>query len=138
MTSSKNYAGDLQLPPARLIVRTIRSVFPSCRIFREVEGPKDGEADRDFTNLVIFCINSGSGFSFRKPTEADLLQSPIRRECLFPKYEINPEMFEKQAGDEEILTQSSTPALEKWSRQGALWHWEILRTVLPDAAWVNW
>ena len=47
----QNWAGDLKLPAARSIVRTVRAVFRGCRVFRE-EMPADDAAAIDFTNMV--------------------------------------------------------------------------------------
>lgn len=135
---SQNYAGDLLLPPARLIIRTILSVFPSCRIYREEETPAKTKIEHDFTNLVIFCINSASGFSFRPPTQADLLGSRFREMYLYPRHEVDLSPFKRQVGDEEVLSRANTRTLEKWRRQGAISHWRIMRTVLPDAVWESW
>ncbi|KAI9783298.1 MAG: hypothetical protein M1816_001430 [Peltula sp. TS41687] len=133
-----NYAGDLLLPPARLIIRTILSVFSSCRIFREEEAPTNTELEHDFTNLVIFCINSASQFSFRRPTQADLLGSRFREMYLYPRHEVDSSLFKRRVGDEEVLSVANTETLEKWRRKGAISHWRIMRTVLPDVVWESW
>ncbi|KAK3381564.1 S-adenosyl-L-methionine-dependent methyltransferase [Podospora didyma] len=134
-----NYAGDFALPPPKVIVQTIRQVFPSCRIFRE--HPRD-EADfeksqRDFTNMVIFCTKLEKGISFREPTRRDMLNSPSREMFLTPKHEVRDADF--LAGEDDgILTRNDTQKLVKWHETSALGHWTIMRTVLPPAVWEAW
>ncbi|KAL2021243.1 hypothetical protein VTK56DRAFT_7322 [Thermocarpiscus australiensis] len=155
-----NYAGDFALPPPRIVVRTIRAVFPACRIFRE--HPRD-EADfaktgRDFTNMVIFCVKQAtspqhqqqqqqrSRISFRMPNERDLLNSPSRRAFLLPQYEVREEDFvvargkeeEEEEEEEGILRKNETGRLAKWHEMSALGHWTVMRKVLPDAVWEAW
>lgn len=134
-----NYAGDFALPPPAVVVRTIREVFPSCRIFRE--HPRDEEvfetAKSDFTNMVIFCTKLSMGVTFREPTQRDLLNSPSREAFLVPKHEVREEDF--LVGREEgVLLRNDTVKLEKWHQTSALGHWAVMRTVLPDAVWNNW
>ncbi|RKU49177.1 hypothetical protein DL546_008746 [Coniochaeta pulveracea] len=134
-----NYAGDFALASPAVVVRTIREVFPSCRIFRE--HPRDEalveKTGSDFTNMVIFCTKLSEPISFRKPTQRDLLNSPSREAFLLPKNEVKDEDF--LVGREEgVLFRNDTDKLEKWHQTSALGHWAIMRTVLPDAVWENW
>ncbi|EXJ80446.1 hypothetical protein A1O1_08591 [Capronia coronata CBS 617.96] len=130
-----NYAGDITMPASSLIYRTITSVFPSCRVFREDEAPAPGTKADDFTNMVIFCRKQAMPITFRKPTHADFLGSGARREFLLPRHEIPLGAFEK-SGD--VLRSGKTKQLEKWQAQSALGHWRVMRTVLPDVIWENW
>ncbi|KAL2129270.1 hypothetical protein VTI74DRAFT_7993 [Chaetomium olivicolor] len=136
-----NYAGDFALPPPRIVVNTIKTVFPTCRIFRE--HPKD-EADfaktrRDFTNMVIFCTKQTRGqISFRMPNERDLLNSPSRRAFLFPQHEVNEADFVTGEEAEGILRANETEKLVKWHAMSAAGHWGIMRTVLPEVVWEAW
>ncbi|SPQ26907.1 ce2e7864-7893-423b-a040-75ada4e8e314 [Thermothielavioides terrestris] len=136
----------LRPPPPRIVVNTIKSVFPTCRIFRE--HPRD-EADfaktgRDFTNMVIFCTKhqqqgGGSGqISFREPTERDMLNSPSRRAYLLPRHEVNEGDFVQGEEGDGILRRNETERLVKWHEASALGHWTVMRTVLPDAVWEAW
>ena len=89
-TPPQNYAGDLLLPSAHIIVRTILSIFPTCRIFREGPPPVPSPSSppiMDFTNMVIFCTNSDSPLTFRTPNEKDMLGSGARKMYLLPKHE---------------------------------------------------
>ena len=137
-----NYAGDLNLPAASHVVRTILSTFPSCRIFREEEAASGSSSSSskptrlpDFTNMVIFCKKTATPVTFRKAVEADFLGSGARRAFLPPKHEIPVESFRGQG---EILRRGHTKQLEAWHRESAIGHWKVMRTVLPDAVWENW
>jgi spermidine synthase len=131
-----NYAGDISLYPAALTVRTIKAVFPSCRIFRE-----DAAADAkfDFTNMVIFCKKSNTSLRFRDPVKADFLGSRSRQNYLVPKHEVDPAQFDKiEKGGKRVLVAKETGRLHKYQDRGTIAHWEIMRTVMPDAVWENW
>ncbi|KAK4119302.1 S-adenosyl-L-methionine-dependent methyltransferase [Parathielavia appendiculata] len=139
-----NYAGDFTLPPPRIVVNTIKSVFPTCRIFRE--HPRDdadfAKSGRDFTNMVIFCTKkkpSADGeISFRLPTERDLLNSPSRRAFLMPQHEVRMSDFVGGEEGKGILRRNETERLVKWHEMSALGHWTVMRTVLPEAVWEAW
>ncbi|OAL37747.1 hypothetical protein AYO20_02924 [Fonsecaea nubica] len=130
-----NYAGDLAMPASSLIYRTITSVFPSCRVFREDEAPTPGANAVDFTNMVFFCTKRQAAITFRKPVTADFLGSGARQEFLVPQHEISPDEFDKEGA---VLRRGQTKELEKWQSQSALGHWTVMRTVLPDVIWENW
>ncbi|PGH05944.1 hypothetical protein AJ80_08256 [Polytolypa hystricis UAMH7299] len=136
-----NYAGDLSLPPAGIIVRTILSVFPSCRIFRDGEplNPTD-PSKGDFTNMVIFCKKTASPpLKILKPTEADYLGTRSREMFLYPQNEIDPALFEKGLDTkQDILSDGDTTELRVWQSHGAVGHWEIMRSVLPASVWEKW
>ncbi|EFY91293.1 spermine/spermidine synthase [Metarhizium acridum CQMa 102] len=139
-TVAINYAGDLALPPPKVIYRTIKQVFPTCRIFREM--PPDTESIKtkgiDFTNMVIFCKKSdGSPLSFRRPTTKDFLQSPARQEFLGLPNEM-PETAMLIGGDEGILRKNETAKLAKWHETSALGHWSLMRTAIPALVWEKW
>lgn len=134
-----NYAGDFTQPPLAVITNTVRTVFPSCRIFRE--HPRDWEALRrtrsDFTNMVMFCTRSGAEVQFREATEADMLNSPSREQFLVPKHEARPQDFLVGA-EEGLVTKKDAMKLEKWQQASAIGHWGVMRTVLPKEVWENW
>lgn len=140
LTIAKNYAGDFALPPPKIIVQTIREVFPSCRIYRE--NPRDDAVaereGRDFTNMVIFCTKTpNKPVTFRKVTPADLLQSRTRPHFLPPRHEVLEEDF-TAAGEVETLRKNDTATLESYHERSALGHWVVMREVLPDFVWENW
>ncbi|KAL8730579.1 MAG: hypothetical protein Q9181_004618, partial [Wetmoreana brouardii] len=82
----QNYAGDLNLPTASAVVRTVLSVFPFCRLFREDVRPTE-ETATDFANMVMFCRKAAGSFVFRQPTKADFLGSQAREYHLLPQHE---------------------------------------------------
>lgn len=141
LTMSQNYAGDLSLPAASHVIRTIFSVFPTCRIYREsLPEATPSEKSEDFTNMVIFCKHPSSSdktLTFRQPLLADFLESGARQQYLFPKpeLEIKKEIFELEG---PVLKRGQTRQLESWHRRSAVGHWRIMRTVLPDVVWENW
>lgn len=140
----QNYAGDLTLPGPRAVVRTINTVFPSCRAFREF--PVDpasiaASGGSDFTNMVIFCKKAPGGVKFRAVTEKDMLDSFARREFLVPTHEID--MVKFLAADEgkdalRLLQQNSTDVVTESHQTSARGHWGIMRTVLPGVVWEKW
>jgi len=140
VNSEQNYAGDLLLPSARIIVQTIKTVFPICRVFRESEPSaeqvaKDG---RDFTNMVIFCTNAADKVTFRKPVEADFLHSGAREMFLLPQHEVDEAVFAEIESDGGILSRNDTERFKGWQQKSALGHWAVMRTVLPAKVWENW
>jgi hypothetical protein len=129
------------LPSARLIVRTIKAVFPSCRIYRENAPPSEeviAVEKRDFTNMVVFCTKREKPISFRQPKEADYLGSQARKMFLMPHYEIDANVFAEQEGDGPVLSRADTARLTKWQQISAIGHWNVMRTVLPPAVWEAW
>ncbi|KAL1980236.1 hypothetical protein VTN96DRAFT_4441 [Rasamsonia emersonii] len=135
-----NYAGNLTLPSAGLVVRTIQTVFPSCRIFREDEASKESPT-ADFSNMVVFCKKSAAQpLRFRQPTQADFLGSKSRESYLLPKHEIDPGVFEalEAPKKQRILKVGETDILQAYHAHSALGHWQIMRTVLPAEIWENW
>ncbi|KAJ5948836.1 hypothetical protein N7454_002143 [Penicillium verhagenii] len=134
-----NYASDITLYPTGLIVRTIKAVFPSCRIFRESEANQD-DATSDFTNMVLFCKKTkDSSLDFRKPTSADYLGSKARESYLLPRHEIDFSLFDTVPNKgRRFLVAKEVKRLDKFQDRAALEHWEIMRKVLPAAVWENW
>lgn len=131
-----NYAGDLRLRSASMVVRTVLSVFRTCRLFREEAEPPE-ESKTDFTNLVLFCRKAAGSFKFRQPTRDDFLGSQARQHHLLPRYEMNKQYFTKRHGT-DVVTKRNSAELEKSQYQSALGHWKVMRSVLPDAVWENW
>ncbi|KAH8666427.1 spermine/spermidine synthase [Xylariales sp. PMI_506] len=133
-----NYAGDFTLPPLSTVMHTIRTVFPSCRIFRESEAPsaeKLAETGRDFDNVVVFCRKTADKITFRPVVEADLLQSRARAHFLMPRHEVPESAFLTDVG---IVQNNDTQALSKWHGASAAGHWTVMRGVLPPSIWESW
>jgi len=135
-TIAINYAGDLLLPSAISVITTVLSVFPNCRLFREVPIPVP-MGKEDFTNLVIFCKNTTETFTFRIPNEADFLGSPARRQHLVPQNEIL-DARQTVEGKGRIIRRGQTRWLEASQLRSARGHWHVMRAVLPDIVWETW
>jgi hypothetical protein len=133
----QNYAGDLSLPGTGLVVRTVQTAFPRCRIFRE-DDPET--AALTFTNMVIFCKKGRTPLRFRQPTSADFLGSKSRESYMLPQFEIDPMIFEDAdvKSSQRILQIGKTDLLEAYHTRSAIGHWKIMRTVLPVEIWENW
>ncbi|KAJ4355468.1 uncharacterized protein N0V89_003484 [Didymosphaeria variabile] len=140
-----NYAGDLALGSTQLVLNTIHTVFPACRLFRDQPPSSDHKpGDPDFINMVVFCLKKDNGkgkkaLTFRAATEKDIMESLARRSYLQPKkeLEINYEYVPRSQGGRE-MTRADVGELEKYHKEGAVSHWRIMRTVLPDGVWEMW
>lgn len=137
----QNYASDLLQPTAHLILRTILSVFPSCRIFRELDFPSEAQLEeekQDWTNMVLFCrANSAASVTFRDPVPADFLGSGSRQEYMMPKIEVPLDSVDKEDMS-DVLMANNTMRLTASQRKSALGHWRVMRTVLPPKIWELW
>ena len=135
----QNYAGDLRLPIAASVVRTVESVFPKCRLYRESEPPKTPKAT-DYTNMVMFCRRKPEDFTFREPVEADFLGSPARRQHLKPQHVIPTSYFKtgRQRKGEILRRGQITQEMQESTVASAIGHWHLMRTVIPDVVWENW
>jgi hypothetical protein len=140
-----NYAGDLSLGSTKLVLNTIHAVFPACRLFRDTAAPESlKEGEPDFINMVIFCVKDDAGrgrhaVQFRDATVGDYLGSIARKNFLQPqeslevKYEF---LGEKEGG--KVMGNKDVGDLERYHDEGAVSHWRIMRTVLPDGVWEMW
>lgn len=88
----------------------------------------------------MFCRKSKEAFNFRRPVQADFLGSEARKHYLYPRYEVNSEIFKNRAadGELEVLKRGRTKNLELFHKTSAVGHWGIMRTVLPNVIWENW
>lgn len=140
-----NYAGDLSLGSTRLVLNTIHSIFPACRLYRDSPPAPDYQpGDPDFINMVVFCVKNDHdqgklAIKFRHADEDDFMGSIARKNYLQPKpeLEINFEYTEPERGG-KVMNRADVGELEKWHKQGAVSHWRIMRTVLPDGVWEMW
>lgn len=136
----QNYAGDLGLPSAGVIVRTIHEVFPTCRIFRDEPANRTAvdEGVADFANMAIFCTKTSlSPLRFRRPVAQDFLRSGARHAFLEPRHEMPLSTF--LANDEPgLLRRSDMGKMAKWQEISAMGHWKIIRTVVPAKVWEMW
>lgn len=139
LTEIQNYAGDLLLPIAASVVRTVESVFQKCRLYRESPLPKSPEAT-DYTNMVMFCRKSPKDFTFRDPIEGDFLGSPARRQHLKPRHQMFASYFKvgRQRKGEILRRGRISRETRESTVASATGHWYLMRTVLPDVIWENW
>ncbi|EEQ28811.1 spermine/spermidine synthase family protein [Microsporum canis CBS 113480] len=134
-----NYAGDIALPLAGLVVRAITSTFSSCRIFRDNKPLPGSSSRRDLTNMTIFCKKTPGTIKFRIPEPKDYLGTYSRKDSLIPRLEFSPDAFSKDAqGNDDALGPSAPKELAYWQFQGAIGHWHVMRSVLPDSVWEKW
>jgi hypothetical protein len=138
-----NYAGDISLGSTRLVLNTIHAVFPSCRLFRDQKRADDWkEGDPDFINMVVFCVKSEAmaPIRFRKATEEEDFRGSIARaNFLQPRAELEFG-FQGQREEEggKVMRGADVGELERWHERGAVSHWRIMRSVLPDGVWEMW
>jgi hypothetical protein len=140
-----NYAGDLSLGSTRLVLNTIHAVFPACRLFRDQPAPEtQNPEDPDFINMVVICVKNDDGkgkkaITFREPKQKDFLGSIARQNFLMPKKELEV-MYEYVKPEDGGRTMSKTDVgeLERYHKEGAVSHWKIMRTVLPEGVWEMW
>ena len=139
-----NYASDLDLPSTKLVINTIISVFPNCRLFKdavEEEGNKHG----NFVNMVLFCRLTDGPFTFRDAVQSDYLGTSTRKSYLQPRLELDLGRYvtrgwnqQLEANTSLVLYAGNTRELEKWHSLAASRHWEVMRTVVPDLIWELW
>ncbi|KAF1816687.1 spermine/spermidine synthase [Eremomyces bilateralis CBS 781.70] len=133
-----NYAGDLELPSAKMVLNTIHTVFPNCRIYRDSPPDPDGET---FINMILFCVKSeDSKLTFRKPELADHGDSLGRQRYIppNPEWEIAIDLTSDEARSAGVLRRGQEAELERHQIGSALAHWKIMRNVLPDIVWETW
>jgi len=134
-----NYAGDITMPPSRLILNTIYAVFPSCKIYRDT---RLEESTTTFLNMVVFCVKSSGPIKFRKPVAKDWLGSLSRKEYIPPPKELEMNLGDVSGGgmvkEGEVLAKGMERKVERFHPEAAKRHWAIMRTVLPAGVWENW
>jgi hypothetical protein len=136
----KNYAGDINLPPPRIVLNTIFAVFPSCRIYRDTAPEEDAET---FINMIVFCRKSNDAITFRRGRSEDYLDSIARRSFLPPDDGLEIKLAEiggldRRWAEEDILKVGHEEVVEKFHQEAALRHWHIMRKVMPDVVWELW
>ncbi|KAF2681752.1 S-adenosyl-L-methionine-dependent methyltransferase [Lentithecium fluviatile CBS 122367] len=137
-----NYAGDLALPSTRLVLNSIHAIFPACRLYRDSPQADDWQpGDPDFINMVVFCVKNDGGkgkkaIKFRKADDEDFRGSLARRNFLQPKADLEIRYEPEEGG--QVMGMADVGELEKWHKQGAVSHWRIMRTVIPDGVWELW
>ncbi len=78
-------------------------------------------------------------YTFRRPTESDVLGSIARRRFLYPRFEIDLQRYWADLKTRPtILQEDNIGELVEWQKKSALGHWAVIRTVVPDAVWENY
>lgn len=130
------------MPGAGVVIRTIKAVFPECRVFRENDGSEEpAEESLDFINMVVFCKKSRTPpLTFRLPNENDYLGSQARKSYMYPRREIDPSKFDiaDDSTDQRVLEVGRMSILEANHVPNAIGHWNIMRNVLPAKVWENY
>ncbi|KAH8094879.1 hypothetical protein BXZ70DRAFT_946452 [Cristinia sonorae] len=136
-----NFAGKLDSDSFRSVVFTLDKAFGHCRAFHDnMDTLTDEEMNNDFNNWVFFCTPSSEPIKFRKPTEADFLNSYLRDRVLLTleEREVNlKKVLEAIPPNREVqytLTDGRNPLVD-WQAKDALHHWKVMREVLPDVLW---
>jgi spermidine synthase len=140
-----NYAGDLSLGSTRLVLNTIHAIFPACRLFRDQPAPEtQNEGEADFINMVVICVKNDEGkgkeaITFREPEQKDYLGSIARQNFLMPKEELEVKYkYVKPEDGGKTMSKNDVGELERYHKEGAVSHWKIMRTVLPEGVWEMW
>ena len=85
------------------------------------------------TNMVIFCRKTAEGFTFREPSEADMLGSHARKQYLMPQFEVPGQHFDGRGG--MVIDRDTIQKLKESQRENALRHWHYMRDVIPAKVW---
>lgn len=126
-----NFAGTISSisRSSNLVISTILTAFTYCRAF------EDGKPSSDYRNLVILC-SATNPIRFRTLLPEDYLPYPspsIRRRVLetFKEFEFDLKGIDRS----EILKDENVLELEIAQRSGALQHWYMMSSTLPDTSW---
>ncbi|CAG8579106.1 6694_t:CDS:2, partial [Scutellospora calospora] len=121
-----NFVSSEQWPQAEslaLVAKTIKSIFPYVKCFRE--GP---QSSASFQNMAFFA--SSIYINFRTATQADFLGSASREYVLgnFLNWQINLMNYRNVT---DIITDTHNP-LDKLQQISAFEHWKIMRELFPQ------
>jgi len=100
----------------------------------------DEEVATVFINFVFFCTPSSIPLTFRLSEKEDYLNSYLREHVLqnLPQREVNQALIRRNVTSEKegdwVLTDERNQ-LEEWQKTGALEHWTLMRTIMPDFFW---
>ncbi|POW17693.1 hypothetical protein PSTT_00290 [Puccinia striiformis] len=142
-----NFVGRPLSEAASFVLTTLFEVFPFCRAFSEDSGVSI--SDSDYQNMVIFCSPSGPP-QFRKPTEIEGFEPSIYQSQVlssFEDHELDLGRLSANHNDPEntndsnrsfVLTDLNSYQLDLAQVQNALFHWEIMRKILPHQVWNNY
>ncbi|ESK94483.1 spermine spermidine synthase [Moniliophthora roreri MCA 2997] len=145
-----NFAGEVDSEASRHVLKTLDAAFPQCRAFHDLMDPHGLTSDKywnEFINVVFFCTPAAEPeMTFRPPTSADYLGSPLRRHVFttLMDREVNlnvlresMERIKNEEGKEtRVLSRSEGyNPLGLIQKKQASRHWKLMREVLPDIYW---
>ncbi|OAV96654.1 hypothetical protein, variant 1 [Puccinia triticina 1-1 BBBD Race 1] len=145
-----NFVGRPLSEAASFVLTTLFEIFPFCRAFSEDSGVPI--SDSDYQNMVIFCSPTSKP-SFKKPMDTEGFEpSAYQSQVLnsFEKHEIDlgklpPHQHRQENQDQGkkpsesfILTDLNMAQLDRAQVQNGLFHWEIMRKILPNELWENY
>ncbi|EJD07975.1 S-adenosyl-L-methionine-dependent methyltransferase [Fomitiporia mediterranea MF3/22] len=136
-----NYAGLVGSESSKAVYLSLKRTFGQCRVFHDYDiRVPDQKLTSEFINLVFFCSPSSDPLTFRPAKREDYMSSYLREHVLsvLPDREVPPELILGDITPEQerkwVLTDKRNP-LGAWQDKGALDHWKVMRTVLPDFVW---
>ncbi|KAH8115415.1 S-adenosyl-L-methionine-dependent methyltransferase [Phellopilus nigrolimitatus] len=137
-----NFAGMIGSDSAKAVFLTLKKSFGQCRVFHDYNpGSPDEKLTSEFINMVFFCSSSSKPLTFRPASRPDYLSSYLREHVLrvFPDREVRADLIlgDLENEDDWTLTDERNP-LGEWQDKGALDHWRVMRTVLPDYVWATY
>ncbi|TIB74010.1 S-adenosyl-L-methionine-dependent methyltransferase [Wallemia mellicola] len=130
-----NFAGIASSEASKMVIGTLLNNFPQCRAFSDRQVPESAE---EFINMVIFCTKFDTPqLDFRPATSQDTLNSILRTRVLtgFLNHEID--LSEYKGTNEHLLWDSNAKKLNSVQQNSAMHHWDVMRQVLPNQAWVS-
>lgn len=134
-----NFAGIASSQATRMVIGTLLNAFPQCRAFSDRQ-VNDKEGDEEvFLNMVVFCTKFAEpSLDFRPATNADTLNSILRTRVLstFANNEIDLSEYASTT-NEDILFDSNARKLDNVQQNSAKHHWDVMRQVLPEQAWLS-
>ncbi|KAI0053647.1 hypothetical protein FA95DRAFT_474802 [Auriscalpium vulgare] len=138
-----NYAGKLGSDSSKAILTTLTQSFGQCRLFHDTN-PSQTEEQllAGFFNVVFFCSPSTEPLNFRKPVEADYLNSPLRSH-IFDSLTAREVPLGLVGGtlegdDEKYVLKDERNRLHDWQHESALEHWDVMRELLPEPIWATY
>lgn len=133
-----NFAGIASSKASNMVIGTLLNSFPQCRAFSDRTIP---ETSDEFINMVVFCTKfteNEKPLEFRSMNENDHLNSILRNKILntFKSNEINLNSYKSDNVD-DLLYDYNHKNLDNVQVGSAKHHWEVMRQVLPDQAWLS-
>ncbi|KAA1466507.1 hypothetical protein DENSPDRAFT_831357 [Dentipellis sp. KUC8613] len=136
-----NFAGLLGSLPSKATLYTLQKSFGQCRAFHDGEEPLTTDS-KEFINMVYFCSPSTKPLEFRKPRESDFLGSHLRAHVFetLADREVDFKLIrgESEEDGEKYVLKDQNNKLNAWQADGALDHWKVMRSILPEPFWATY